>query len=342
VDGIIGFAPNSQLNNKLVITGEANLRLLNILGSGKELGINYRSFLNNSQDLKVRFMWPYILRTNIAFGYGLDLLKFDTSFLDVKNEFTFQYRFTGTDYFKVFYNLQTTALLTVDTNAIKATRQLPTSSDIRYDQYGSGFRISRYDYFLNPRKGYSIEFNGGAGVKQVLRNNAINNLRLTGSNGESYSLYDSVRLRYVQYSLSLNAELYVPLFSRAAVRWQVMAAHLESENIFFNELFRIGGIRTLKGFDEQSMFASSYAIINTELRYLLQQNSNFILFWNGAWYRNSSRTPVLSDKPYGFGAGLNFETDAGIFSVYYAVGSQMNNPVELDKARIHFGFVNYF
>lgn len=67
-----------------------------------------------------------------------------------------------------------------------------------------------------------------------------------------------------------------------------------------------------------------------------------MLFWNGAWYANTVRTPVISDRPYGFGAGLNFETGAGIFSLYYAVGRQFNNPVEFNKAKVHFGFVNYF
>ena len=105
-------------------------------------------------------------------------------------------------------------------------------------------------------------------------------------------------------------------------------------------MFRIGGIRTLKGFDEQAIFASTYGIINTELRYLLQQNSNVMLFWNGAWYTNKLQS--VSDKPYGFGAGLNFETGAGVFSLYYAVGKQFNNAIEFNKAKIHFGFVNYF
>ncbi|MFN3445035.1 MAG: hypothetical protein ACK44D_04780, partial [Bacteroidia bacterium] len=83
-------------------------------------------------------------------------------------------------------------------------------------------------------------------------------------------------------------------------------------------------------------------ILNTEIRYLLQQNSHVMIFWNGAWYQNVIRKPTIEDTPYGFGAGLNFETGAGIFSLYYAVGKQFNNSIEFNKAKIHFGFVNYF
>ena len=342
VDGVVGFAPNSQLNNQIAVTGEVNLKLQNILGSGKGVDLNYRSFGISSQDLKFKFQWPYIFHSSLAFDYQLILLKQDTLFLNVTNEFSLQYKFIGTDYFKVFYSLQTTSLITIDTFTIKQTQQLPQNSDIRYDQYGIGFKKSAYDYFLNPRKGYGIEFTAGVGTKQIVQNSTIKSLVLYDNNNKTYSIYDSIKLNYVQYKLALNADYFLPLASRATLRAQVSGAHIEAQNIFFNELYRIGGIRTLKGFDEQSILASSYVIINTELRYLLQQNSNFMLFWNGAWYRNVVRTPVISDKPYGFGAGLNFETGAGVFSIFYAVGSQFNSQIEFNQAKIHFGFVNYF
>ncbi len=203
-------------------------------------------------------------------------------------------------------------------------------------------KLTRYDYFLNPRKGYSLDITASVGVKRVLRNPTIDGLQFLSADGDRYSLYDSIKLRQVQYRLQGNGDYYLPLASRMAFRTQLSGGHIVAENIFFNELFRIGGIRTLKGFDEQSIFASSYGILNMEIRYLLQQNSNFMLFWNGAWYQNTVRYETLSDTPYGMGAGLNFETAAGIFSLYYAVGKQFNNPIEFDKAKVHFGFVTLF
>lgn len=345
IDGIIGFAPNTQAgaaNNRLLVTGEVNLRLQNIAGTGKSFDLNYRSFLGNSQDLHLRFVFPYIFRTNLAFDYELNLLKQDTTFLDVRNELGIQYRFIGTDYVKLFYQIQSTTLISVDTNQIKSTRRLPDASDIRNNIYGLGFKITRYDYFLNPRKGYSAELNAGVGIKDIIRNPTIEQLSLTAISGEPYRLYDSIPLRYIQYRVQFSADGFIPLFSRAAIRLQTMGGHIESPSLFNSELFRIGGIRTLKGFDEQSIFASTYFIVNSELRYLLQQNSNIMLFWNGAYYRNTVRQPVLSDTPFGFGAGFNFETGAGIFSLFYAVGKEMNNPVQINRAKVHFGFVNYF
>ena len=50
--------------------------------------------------------------------------------------------------------------------------------------------------------------------------------------------------------------------------------YLESPGVFENELYRIGGLKTLRGFDEDSIFASFYTIGPLETRYLLERNSS--------------------------------------------------------------------
>ena len=343
IDGIIGFAPSSDNNkNKLLITGEANLKLQNLFGTGKGFDLAFRSFLSGSQELKTRITWPYIARSNIGVDYELNLLKFDSTFLDVKHDIGLQYRFVGSDYVKVFYNIQNTSLLNVDTNAVKLTKALPVSNDLKVNLYGLSAKFVRYDYFLNPRKGFGFDVSAAVGSKQIIRNPTLDAIKFTQTDGSVKSLYDSIKLSSTQYRLLFKGDVFIPLTQRSTIRVEGNCGHVQSPVLFFSELFRLGGIRTLKGFDEQAIFASSYGIINTEIRYLLQQNSHVMLFWNGAWYQNTIRKPIIEDTPYGFGAGLNFETGAGIFSLYYAVGKQFNNSIEFNKAKIHFGFVNYF
>ncbi len=342
VDGIIGFAPNSAENNKLLLTGEANLRLQNLFQRGISFDLNYRSFLASSQDLKIKTVLPYIFNTNLALDYELNLLKLDSTFLDVRNEIGLQYRFIGTDYFKFFYSMQNATLITVDTLAILNTNSLPESSDLLNQQYGVGIKMTRYDYFFNPRRGFAIDATFAVGVKNIIRNPTIDELRFADGRGGQRSIYDTIDLQQVQYRLQAQADWFIPLGRFFTLRNHLSGGHNVAENLFFNELFRIGGIRTLRGFDEQSIFASSYIIANTELRYLLQQNSNVLLFWNGAWYYNTVKRPALNDTPYGFGAGLNFETGAGIFALYYAVGSEFGQSIQFENAKIHFGFTALF
>ncbi len=341
-DGIIGIAPNSSQNNKLVLTGDFNLKLQNILGSGKSFDLSYRSFLGNSQDLNLKFNYPYFLGTKLGLDYGLKILKYDSAFVNVQNDFALQYRFIGNDYVKVYYSLQQSTLLSVDTLNIKNNRQLPSVNDIQSDFYGIAVRKSKLDYFINPKKGYAFDIDFAAGTKNIIRNSTINILRVTDNQGNAYNLYDSIKLNVFQIRCIASVEKYFQLFSNNVLKTSFNTGYLQSSNIFFNELFRIGGLKTLRGFDEQSIFASQYGILNIEWRYLVQQNSNFVLFWNGAWYKNEGRKPTISDTPWGAGVGLNIETGSGIFSLYYATGKQFENPLEFRTAKIHFGFINYF
>ena len=341
-DGIIGFAPNSSQANKLIITGDINLKLQNILGSGKSLDLNYRSFLNNSQELKFKFNYPYIFNSKIAFDYGLNLLLYDTSFFDLQNDFSFQYRFIGSDYFKVFYATQSTSLITIDTNFIKNNRSLPNINDVKKDLYGIGFKKTKINYLPNPSKGYIFEIDFAIGTKNILKNSTINTLQLDNGSGVLYKIYDSLKLSYTQYRITFKAEKYFKITNNFIVKTDVNSAWFQTESLFLNELFRIGGLKTLRGFDEQSIFANKFAIANAELRYILGKNSNVFAFYNQAWYLNETRKINQYDNPFGLGAGIVFESGAGLFTLIYAVGKQYQNPIEFNSAKIHFGYINYF
>jgi hemolysin activation/secretion protein len=111
---------------------------------------------------------------------------------------------------------------------------------------------------------------------------------------------------------------------------------------FENELYRFGGAKTLRGFDESIFFASIYSIQNIEIKYLFEKNSAFYVFWNGAYYYQDITQNITEDFPWGFGIGLDFDTKAGIFSLSYALGKQFDNPFEIQSAKIHFGYISRF
>lgn len=115
-----------------------------------------------------------------------------------------------------------------------------------------------------------------------------------------------------------------------------------NENMFRNEIYRIGGLKTLRGFDEQAIFATGFAIGTIEYRFILEQNSNVFVFFDQAYYEDKTREDVLSDTPFGFGAGVNFETNAGVFSLTYALGKQFDNNISFRGGKVHFGFISFF
>jgi len=146
----------------------------------------------------------------------------------------------------------------------------------------------------------------------------------------------------VQWTASIKANVFVPISKRNTIMLAGKGAMLQNESMFINEIYRIGGMSTIRGFDEESIFASSYGIVTLEYRFLLEQNSNLFAFVEGAWYEANTTQTFITDTPIGFGAGMSFETKAGIFSLTYALGKQFNNPILLRNGKIHFGFINFF
>ncbi|MFN4083154.1 MAG: hypothetical protein ACK4K9_05925 [Bacteroidia bacterium] len=337
----IGFAPNSNINNKLVLTGEANLKLQNISGSGKSFGFNYRNFLAGSQDIDLNFNWPYFLNTNIGTDYSFKLLRFDSLFTDLTNQIGFQYLFSANNNIKLFYEQQNVFTINADTNYVKINRKLPQYNDVVNRLYGIAVKLNGLNYTPNPSKGLFIQSQAAIGSRQIIKNNEINSIKLNSENNQTYSIYDSVNLQSLQYRFNGNLSFYNKIISDFVWHNQIMFGSVYAPNLFINDLYRIGGLRTLRGFDEQSIFANNYAIVNTELRYLFSLNSNLIIFYNYATYQN-----ILASAKYGnaqgFGIGLNLQSGNGVFSFYYAVGKQNQNPYNFNSAKIHFGYINYF
>jgi hemolysin activation/secretion protein len=156
------------------------------------------------------------------------------------------------------------------------------------------------------------------------------------------AIYNNLKLNTTQYQVESEFAGYLPLFKKSALKLGAQFASVYGEQIFKNELFRIGGLKTLRGTNEESIYASTYAISTIEYRFLFEQNSAIYLFADAAWYENNSINTYVTDMPYGVGAGISFETKAGIFSLNYALGKQFSNPLDIRSGKIHFGIVNSF
>lgn len=327
-NGILGIQPNNE-TGKLRLTGDVKLNLLNSFKKGEEIVFNWRSIQENTQDLNTGFSYPFVLNTPFGLDYNFKLYKRDTTFIDVFNKIGVRYILKGNNYFSVFYQNKSSSLLS--TKNFASLTVLPDYADISSQLYGIGVYFAKLDYNLNPRKGFSIAAEGAVGTKNIKKNNAIKE-----------SLYDGIKLNSSLYNTTSILDYYISLKKRSVIKLSSKNGLTLNESLFDNELIRIGGLFTLRGFDEESIFATFYSIATVEYRYILEQNSFLYLFFDGAYYEKDNVKGYVSDRPIGFGAGMNFDTKAGIFSISYALGKQFDNPILFRSAKIHFGFINYF
>jgi hemolysin activation/secretion protein len=297
------------------------------LNNGDIIEVNWKKLQPLTQDLLARLNYPFLFRSPFGTELQLHIYKKDTTYLDVRRYAALQYFLKRGNTFRVFAQNKTTSLLSV--KGLESITTLPQFVDVTNVIYGVGYKATYLDYRFNPRKGYVFNVEAGAGSRTIKRNNRINP-----------EAYNNVELRSEQYQLTATAEVYLPVFKASTVKFAGNGGFLKSPKYFTNELYRIGGLRSLRGFDEESIYASSFAIVTAEYRLLIDRNSYLQFFYDHAYVEDLSKR--VFDTPFGFGAGISFETKAGIFSLSYALGKQFDNPIYLRAAKVHFGIVNYF
>lgn len=343
-DVLIGLQPNTQeTGGKFLLTGDVKLAFVNALSLGESLQLNWQNLQYKSPRYDVHATIPYILGSPIGISGLFDFYKKDTSFRTIHGELGAYYQFDADNKFKLYYQLSSSRLESVNISSLIATRKLPSNADITYKTLGSEILFQKLDYKLNPRKGYLFLLNGSVSFRKFIKNTTIENT-LDPLSGTSFAyLYDTIQLHNYKYSVFGQAQSYTPLSKRLVL----MAAYhggitLSSKPLYRNELFQIGGYRLLRGFDEGSWFANQYHVFTIEPHYLISQNSYFFLFSDLAYLQSKFADSFIQDSPYSFGIGMAFETKSGIFNVSYGVGKSIYQNFELKNSKIHFGYINVF
>lgn len=331
-NGIIGFLPENEKTGKLLVTGELNLNLVNPFGKGEEMFLNWEKQESSTQKLDVGFMYPYLLRSNFGLDADFGLYKKDSTYLSLSAGAGLRLFLDYDEYIKAYYRYKSSSKIGNDNSALTSLNYADITSNI----FGASYYLNDLDYRYNPRKGLVLNIFGGTGIKK----STISNVLSDSLNADNKTL---------EVEAGLDFDLYFPIYKNFVFHFGNVTRYLDQfvensrEEVFYeNELYRFGGSKSLRGFDESAFLASIYSLQKIEIKYLFEQNSSFYAFWNGAYYYKNVLNNVTEDFPWGFGIGIDFETGAGIFSLSYALGKQFDNPFEIQSAKIHFGYISQF
>jgi hemolysin activation/secretion protein len=218
---------------------------------------------------------------------------------------------------------------------------LPPNIDIKATNIGIDYEWNKTNYRFNPRSGNEIKLLTSAGLKTISKNNDI--MSLSNNEFNYGSLYDSIKLKTYQLRIKINAAHYFPAGKAVTVKTQLNAGIYSSQTVFKNDLFQIGGYKLLRGFDEESIFATRYAVFTAELRYLAGQNSYLFAFADGGGVKTKYQSVDKNNIFISTGVGMVFETKLGLLNMSFAIGKRDDVPFDLRRAaKIHFGYINYF
>ena len=113
-----------------------------------------------------------------------------------------------------------------------------------------------------------------------------------------------------------------------------------SEELLQNELYRFGGMSSLRGFKENSLFASFYTATQTEYQYRPVQGFYLNTVFDVAFIENklNQNNNIL----YGVGLGGAILTEAGWLSINFANGIQPENAIMFSQSILHLKLISRF
>src|SRR5690606_28150994 len=143
------------------------------------------------------------------------------------------------------------------------------------------------------------------------------------------------------YALEGEAQYYVPISRRFVMKTRLQAGVLVSDKLLVNDLYRIGGLNSLRGYVENERYAANYAIGTIEGQLCLASESYMFLFYDQG-YAQFITSKSSTELPSGVGGGLTFATNIGCFSFAYALGRTSAQPFDFNFSKVHFGCITKF
>ncbi len=315
-NGAIGLQPN-PVSQKLALTGELQLKLINALHQSEQFDFHWKSIQTATQYLAIKLNYPYLFKSNFGTDLKFNLYKRDSTFLELKSALGIQYQLKSGLFIKGIYQFSETDRLA----GAGGNSFFNQSVSCKTQSYGLSISQRKIDYIPNPSKGFYLYVDAFAG-RRTSNNNGV---------AESSTVFKG----------AITFEKYLPLLKRNILKLALNYESYQAPVIYQNERYRFGGLTSLRGFNEEALFATSKAIFSIEYRFLLDKNSNVFVFYDQGYYEDRSAS-YSKDHPFGFGLGTSIGSKFGIFSISYGLGRQFQNSFDLKQGKVHFGYTAYF
>lgn len=308
-DGFLGFNTNED-TNKIEFNGYLDLNLTNNLNYGESFQLLYKSGQNDQKTFEAKLTLPYLFKTPVGIDLLLHIYKQDSTFTTTNQSAKLHYQIHPKH--KVYTGL----LSTTSSNLLNET----TSNTV--SNYKTNFYTLAYE-FTSPQPNSSLF--------------PVNTQFYLETNFGKRKAQDT---EISQTLISANTFKIFNLNKKNSVLFKIQSTLLDSKSYYDNELARFGGINSIRGFQESSLFATLFSVLNTEYRFLLNNNLYIHSITDVAYFENKILN--TEEKLFGFGLGFGLLSNTGLFKFNYANGKSENKKFKLSNSTIHLSFIANF
>ncbi len=316
-DLAFGYQP-SDAGASLV--GSGHLELLNPFGSGRRFMLNLDRLPGQTSRFEAEAADPFLLGTPIRIAASFSGYQQDSLFHRQHVGMEIGYELRG--------GLEVFATGSLDRSRpgtagsrIEGGRQRIARSDAT--MFGGGVRFSRLDYARNPSRGLVIEAVAERGLNRRSQSRLVD--------ADTTREHRAVR----QDRAGLMTRSYVPLGSRSVFVSGIDVHALLSDEYDRSDFIRIGGLRTLRGYDDDRFLVRVAGRGLIEYRHRLDRLSYLLAFVDVAYLERPQLHDIEGFMGWrtGFGIGAQFDTGFSLMNVVLAA-----NPSDgISTPRIHAG-----
>ena len=306
-DGIVNFS--SKENGKgLLLNGNLDLKLNNAFNSGEKFEIIWNKVSDEKTDFKINSYVPYLFNSKFSTTLEFNLYRQDSTFINTNFKFNTDYSINQRSHASVLYRSE-------NSNYLLNTLNNEITS---YSNYfiGLGYQMKK----LSTSKLY--DFNKGIKLNLIV-----------GKRKTSLESINQLKLHFSVFTnLQINDKGYLAIKNESGL--------LTSKNYLLNELFRIGGANSIRGYNEQSIFTNGYSYSNIEFRYLLDRSSYLYSITDLGAYKESSTKKIK--KLLGIGAGYQFKINNNFVNIGYVISTNSRTNTKLNNSRLVIKWTSFF
>lgn len=311
-DGVVGYQPATETDEDGYFTGLVRIVLRNLFGAGETIAGRWEQRTRTTSELELGYGQPFV------FGFPVDV---EAKFRQIQEEETvaltsYVQRFIALNLFyavsdnwslQVGGSLESTIPGPDTLQGPCSPRQLLNSSTLGLTL---GVRFDTRSDPVNPAGGVFYRTSYTFGSKDI--------------SDPDNCLEGEVPLSDNRRVLRADVESYVHLTGPLVLAGIANFSEVSGDNLEENELWRFGGVNSVRGYRDGLIRASRIAWGRAETRVLLSPVSHASVFFDGGYYLREAEPrrsiEETEDGIYGYGIGLQVDTPVGIARFSFALG----------------------
>ena len=298
-DGFLGFTNDDKKN--ILLSGYVDLKLNNIINNGEKLVINWRSNGQEQSTFNAGIELPYIFNSPIGIKANLNIIKQDSTFQTTQTALDLGY----------FFNYNTRLYIGYQSSESSYIKNLNTAL---ISDFTNTFITTNFEYLF-----YKNEY-------AMFPEKTAVNLKIGAGNRNSKFQNDTQFFA----NLQLKHDLYIN--QKNCINLKSQSFYLQSNSYIINELYRFGGINSVRGFNENTLQGNLFTSILTEYRYLVNSNLYVHSILDYGVYQD--KTVNTFNKLFGVGFGFGLLTKNGLFNLVYANGTTKDQEFKLANSLV--------